>query len=169
MKVALLLGFCLVFVGCAAPGLALQPTPKPTPTALDVYLAETDPVSESLATGERIVKEQLDAEQKDATLFDNSQWRDTLTKNLRQVRQDYQTLSQAWPPAGSEPYQKALVAAEAHSDQAAALLLTWLDDKDAAKYQQAMQELQAAAAGLEQAQQVLDTLTKQCAAGQVKC
>jgi hypothetical protein len=160
MKVWLVLTLFALVVGCAPSGLPFLATPKPTLTAIDVYLNETDGVSESLATGERIVREQLNAEQTEPSLLADQPWRDTLTKNLRQIRQYYQTLSQAWAPAGSETYYQALTAAEAHADKAAELLLAWLDDKDDTKYEQAAKELKAEAAGLEQAQQLLDSLQK---------
>jgi hypothetical protein len=160
MKVWLVLTLFALIAGCAPSGLPFLATPKPTLTAIDVYLNETDGVSESLATGNRVVREQLNAQQTDPSLLANQPWRDTLTKNLRQIRLDYQTLSQAWAPPGSEQYHQALTAAESHSDKAAELLLAWLDDKDEAKYEQAVKELKAEEAGLAQAQQLLESLQK---------
>ncbi len=156
MKVWFVFVLGVLVVSCASTGLPFQPTPTPTLSAIDVYLNETDGISESLATGARIVREQVQAEQNDPTLLTNQAWRDTLTKNLRQIRQDYQTLTQAWAPAGSEQYQQAYDAAEAHLDKASELLLAWLDDKDQTKYEQALQELKAEEAGLAQAQQLLN-------------
>jgi hypothetical protein len=160
VKVRLVLTLFALVVGCASSGLPLPATPKPTLTAIEVYLNETDDVSESLATGDRIVREQLSAEKAEPSLLANQPWRDTLTKNLLQIRKDYQTLTQAWAPAGSEEYHQALTAAESHADKAAELLVAWLDDKDEAKYEQAAAELKTEEAGLEQAQQVLDSLQK---------
>jgi hypothetical protein len=160
MKLRLVLTLFALVVGCAPSGLPFLATPKPTLTAIEVYLNETDGISESLATGERIVREQLNAEQTAPSLLADQSWRDTLTENLRQIRKDYQTLSQAWAPAGSEQYHQALTAAESHADKAAELLLAWLDDKDQTKYEQATKELKAEEAGLEQAQQLLDSQKK---------
>jgi hypothetical protein len=160
MRVWLVLSLVVLAAGCAPSAIVPGPTPRPTFTAIEVYLNETDPISESLATGARVMKEQLSAEEADPRLLTDPSWRDTMTKDLRQLREDYQTLTQAWAPPGSEQYHQALTAAEAHTDKAAQLLLAWLDDRDAAKLTQAMQEMKLEETQLAQAQQLLDSLLK---------
>jgi hypothetical protein len=160
MKLWMVLTLALLVVGCSSATHALSPAPKPTLSAIDVYINETTDYYESLASATALVKSRLADEQKDAALFGKPEWRDALIGALQRIRRDYQTVSQAPPPIGTEEYHTAMIQAESHTDQAAALLLAWLDDKDGAKFEQAQQEMATAESGLAQAQKVLDALMK---------
>ena len=161
MKCWLVLALAVLFSGCSSVVLPFQaPTPRPTLSAIDVYLSETDDHMESMFVYNNDLTDQLNAEQKDATLLTNSQWRASITKSLKGLDMEYQALQQLPPIAGTEQYSAAVLAAEAHTDNAAQLLLAWLDDHDKTKYQQALQELDAAKAGRDSEQPILDSLLK---------
>lgn len=161
MKPLLILAWAVLLSGCASVALPFAaPTPRPTLSAIEVYLSETDDHMESMFVYTSDLTDRLKAEQKDATLFINSQWRDSVTKSLKGLRMEYQELQKVPPIEGTERYSAAVLAAEAHTDSAAQLLLAWLDDQDNTKYQQAMQELDAAKAGRDSEQAILDSLLK---------
>lgn len=162
MRLGLALLGCFLLVACV-PGKTLGPlaaAPKATLTAIQVYLNETDNYTESLASSTALVKTRLADEQKDASLFVDKFWRDSLAGALRQIHSDYSTLSLTPLPQGTEDYHNAVMAAEAHTDKAALLLLEWLDNKDDGKLKQAQQEFDISAQGLAEAQKILDGLQK---------
>jgi hypothetical protein len=151
---------CLFLVGCGAAPALLGPTPKPTLRAIDVYMNETGDYFESLASSTALVKTRIAAEQQDTKLFDDLSWRKEITGALNRIRRDYQTVTNAPPPVGTEAYHNAMIDAEAHTARAADLLLAWLADRDDAKMKQALSELNISEAGLAQAQGILNSLLK---------
>ncbi len=160
MKFTPVVALTILLVACSGGVFPGQAAPKPTLTAIDVYMNETSDYYESLAASTITVKNQLAADQKDLSLFDDQNWRMIITKALNQIRKDYHTVSTAPPPQGIEAYHQAMIQAEAHTDHAASLLLAWLNDKDPAKLSEATGEFAAADAGLKQAQAILDTLLR---------
>ncbi len=162
MRVGFVLLACF-FLGACAPGKTPGPpaaAPKATLTAIQVYLNETDNYTESLAASTALVKSRLADEQKDASLFSDKFWRDSLVGALGQIHSDYSTLSLTPLPQGTGDYHNAVMAAEAHTDNAALFLLAWLDNKDDSNLKQALQEFDLSAKGLAEAQKILDGLQK---------
>lgn len=160
MRATLVAWLCILVVGCASAPSLLGPTPKPTLRAIDVYMNETSDYFESMASSTALLKTRIASEQQDTGLFNDSNWRTEMTGALRRIRRDYQTVTNAPPPLGTEAYHNAMIAAESHTDKAAELLLAWLEDKDDAKMKQALNELNISDAGLAQAQGILNTLLK---------
>ncbi len=162
MKLLLVVLTCCLLAACSqAPALGpLAAAPEATLTAIQVYLNETDNYTESLASSTALIKTRIADEQKDAGLFNDKFWRDSLTNALKQIHSDYSTLSLTPLPQGTEKYHNSVMAAEAHTDNAALLLLTWLDTKDDANLAQAQHELDLSEQGLAEAQRILDALQK---------
>ncbi len=154
------LAVALICASCAPAALAPRPTPKPTLSAIQVYMNETSGFYESIAAATSLIKTRIAEEQKNQLLFDDKTWRRDMIGALHRIRTDFQTVSHAPPPQGAEEYHNAMIQAEANTNAAAESLQAWLDSRDEEKLNQALQQLAASDAGLAQAQKLLDTLLK---------
>lgn len=60
-----------------------------------------------------------------------------MTGSLSRIQHDYATVNRAPPLPGSESYHKAMIDAEAHTDQAVTLVGERLSTKDQSKFDKA--------------------------------
>lgn len=162
MKLWRVVCLCVLLGGCSGGTLSLQPapTPRPTLTGIEVYLGEVGDHLESMFVYNDDLNSRLTAEQQNPSLLTDTTWRSAVSQDLNGLRKEYSTIQNAPLPDGTADYHAAVIAAEAHTDHAAALLLGWLDTRDNAAYQQAMQELDAAKTARAAANKMLDTLLK---------
>ena len=160
MKYSLVIVIFVFLVACTPGAFPFLATPAPKLSPVERYLEGVSDRFESLGSTTRTTEQQLAALAKDQNLFKDKSWRDTLTRALLLMRKDYRIIAETLPPPAAQEYHAIILQAEVHSDRAAELLLAWLDDRDDAKYRQALLEFEIAERGVNGAQPILDALLK---------